>query len=170
MGRWEGWMWWKGKTSLRGMPQVAMESQEDATVFCGPSVSMRRLGPNLSCLPRPRTAAWLSSQPPQWREQRIMTISHSRTALALLETCQIGNWLLKRILARFVCLYYCLISSKDLADLGGTGTSATYLALYRYSFLLALFDLKCDYMKLYTHMKLMVVMQAKLILIHFGHV
>lgn len=70
-------------------------------------------------------------------------------------------------LARYVYVN-CFMISQSLANLLSIGI--VYFSLYRYSFLLTLFDLNCDYVKFYTNIKLSVITQENLSLINFAYI
>ena len=70
-------------------------------------------------------------------------------------------------LARFVYVN-CFMTSQSLANLRSIGI--VYFSLYRYSFLLTLFDLNCDYVKFYTNIKLSILTQENLSLINFAYI
>lgn len=70
-------------------------------------------------------------------------------------------------LTRFVYVN-CFMTSQNLANL--CSIEIVYFSLYRYSFLLTLFDLNYDYVKFYINIKLSVITQEKLLLINFVYV
>lgn len=89
-----------------------------------------------------------------------MNTSHKRTALALLETHQMGNQLLKLIWPNLF-VYIIVLWPPKICLIWVALEQYLYFSLYRYKFLLLLFDLKCDYVKFYTNIRLTVIMQDR---------